>query len=888
MCPEPEDPEVPTPPALDRTPADTQAQPPPATAPAGSLRKRAEAQLAARAGKAPDPSPEEVRQLLYDLQVHQIELEMQNEELRRTQNELAQSGDRWLDLYDYAPVGYLTLDRDDMVREANLTLARMLGRQQKELIGRPIAQLVARESRDALYLHARQAFAAGVKQVCELILRRSDGTTLEARLETVPATDPLSGAPLSLLRTAVLDVSAERAAERSVEVNRAAMARLRQLGTLLVQEGRLASVLEEIVETAIAITAADLGSIQLLDAATGELHIAAQRGLPPGWLEYWSRVTKGQGPCGTALELGERVIIEDIERSPLFVGTEALEIQRRAGVRAVQSTPLLSRSGTPLGVLSTHYRRVQRPDERALGLLDLLACQAADIIERVQAEQALRESETHFRQLADAMPQLVWTAAPDGRIDYINRRAADFDGIHQEPNGTWSWQGGVAPEDARYTLELWQTAVASGEPYQVEHRMQLADGSLRWHLSRAVPVRNRSRRVVKWYGTATDIQDLKQAQEALQEADRRKDEFLAILAHELRNPLAPIRNAVEILRLKGSADPILQTARDIIDRQVDHMVRLIDDLLDVSRITRSKLQVRTERVELTAILEQVLETCRPLVERGRHLLRVDLPPQPIHLDADPVRLTQVLSNLLSNACRYTESGGRIHLSAQPAGGEVAVRVKDNGIGIPPEHLPRIFDLFVQGPSTSEQSRGGLGIGLSLARALVEMHGGRIEVQSDGPARGSIFTVWLPVAAAGAQALRAPAQAAEDREAAPTRVLVVDDNEDVLQSLALMLQVHGNEVQTARDGVEAVEAAERFRPDLVLLDIGMPKLDGYGACRRIREQPWGKDLKIVALTGWGQDADRRETAAAGFDGHLVKPVAPEALLRLLAEGHPHRA
>ena len=378
------------------------------------------------------------------------------------------------------------------------------------------------------------------------------------------------------------------------------------------------------------------------------------------------------------------------------------------------------------------------------------------------------------------------------------------------------------------------------------------------------------------------------AETGLREADRRKDVFLAILAHELRNPLAPIRSAVEILKLKGSPDPVAQAARDIIERQVVHMVRLIDDLLDVSRITRGSLQLRRERVELKTVLEHAVEASRPLTECAGHDFSVELPPDAMYLDADPVRLVQVVSNLLNNACKYTDPGGRICLRAARAGDEVAVQVEDSGIGIPPDQLPHVFDMFAQIPASGEHSQAGLGIGLAHSRALVEMHGGRIEGRSAGRGQGSTFTVWLPLAAGSPPDAAAEMPVEEIREAVPARVLAVDDNEDIVASLALLLRVHGYEVQTARDGLEAVEAAERFRPDLVLLDLGMPGLDGYGACRRLREQFWAKDVTIIALTGWGRDADRHKTAEAGFDGHLIKPVDPTEILRLLAERESNKA
>ncbi len=371
----------------------------------------------------------------------------------------------------------------------------------------------------------------------------------------------------------------------------------------------------------------------------------------------------------------------------------------------------------------------------------------------------------------------------------------------------------------------------------------------------------------------------------LKEADRRKDEFLATLAHELRNPLAPVRNAVQVLRLKGPDEPELRWGRDVIDRQIEHLTRLIDDLMDLSRITRNKLELRKVRVELAEVIKGAVESSRPAIEQCGHELNVSLPPQPVYLNGDVVRLAQVFLNLLNNAAKYTERGGRIWLTAERQGDEVAVRVKDTGIGIPAEKLPRLFEMFYQVDRTLERAQGGLGIGLSLVRRLVELHGGRVEARSDGVGKGSEFIVRLPVLVEKPEPPRQGQSANGAAKATALRILVVDDNRDSADSLAMLLRITGNEVHTAYDGVEGVEAAGRLRPDVVLLDIGMPRLNGYDACRRIRAEAWGKGMVLVAMTGWGQDEDRRRTVEAGFDTHLVKPVDPTALTALLAEKQP---
>ena len=377
-------------------------------------------------------------------------------------------------------------------------------------------------------------------------------------------------------------------------------------------------------------------------------------------------------------------------------------------------------------------------------------------------------------------------------------------------------------------------------------------------------------------------EELRRRAEQLAEMDRRKDEFLATLAHELRNPLAPIRNSLQILRLSGGSGPIAERVHEMMERQVCHMVRLVDDLLEVSRITRGKIELRKERVELLAVIQSAVETSRPLIEEARHRLAVTLPPEPLALEADPVRLAQVIANLLNNAAKYTEEGGQIWLTARREADEAVVSVRDTGLGIPADMLPRVFDMFAQVDRTLKRSQGGLGIGLTLARTLVEMHGGRLEARSDGPGQGSEFTVRLPLAPVDQTAEEGRPQAATRPAVGlcPRRVLVVDDSHDAADSLGMMLKFLGADTRVVYDGPSALEAIRSYRPAVVLLDIGMPGMDGHEVARCVRQQPEWKNVALIALTGWGQEEDRRRSRAAGFDHHLVKPVEASALQALL--------
>lgn len=365
------------------------------------------------------------------------------------------------------------------------------------------------------------------------------------------------------------------------------------------------------------------------------------------------------------------------------------------------------------------------------------------------------------------------------------------------------------------------------------------------------------------------------------QADVRKNEFLAMLAHELRNPLAPIRFALEIVKRADGNGDLIAPALDTIERQVQQMTRLIDDLLDVSRITRDKLELRREEVELAPVIHRVVEAARSTCDAARHKLTVTLPPQPVYLDADPVRLTQVFGNLLHNACKFTKPGGRISLAVEQQGSEVVVTVKDSGAGIRSGMLPKIFEMFTQADQTLERSQGGLGIGLTLVQRLVKMHGGSVQAFSEGLGKGSTFVVRLPVLAGKPESLWLAPSAGKPVPLTARRILVVDDNHDAANALAMLLRLGHNETHLAFDGVEGVEAAASFKPDVILMDIGMPKLNGYDAARQIREQPWGKRIGLVALTGWGQDEDRKKTADAGFDAHLVKPVDYAELTKLVA-------
>jgi CheY-like chemotaxis protein len=392
-------------------------------------------------------------------------------------------------------------------------------------------------------------------------------------------------------------------------------------------------------------------------------------------------------------------------------------------------------------------------------------------------------------------------------------------------------------------------------------------------------VRDATGRIIGASKIARDITDRKRLEAEREEGNRRKDEFIAILAHELRNPLTPVRNAARYLKKRGALEPEMKRPIDMIERQVAQMARLIDDLLDASRISRGTLELRRERVAWSEIVDAALDASRDEIQAKGHRLQVDGPIEPIEVEADRERLVQVLCNLLGNAAKYTPSGGRIEFTAAaPHDGVLEVSVKDDGIGIPPAKLTEIFDLFARVDDSLER-QGGLGIGLTLVRQLVELHGGTVEAHSTGPGHGSEFVLKLPIVVAAPEV----AETAPEPQpiCAPLRIVVADDNEDAAESVTLLLRMAGHEVHTAFDGEAAVRSVETHLPQVALLDIGMPKLNGYDVARRIRTHAWGKQVYLVALTGWGQADDKRRAEEAGFDAHLVKPIPPETLDRLLA-------
>lgn len=530
-----------------------------------------------------------------------------------------------------------------------------------------------------------------------------------------------------------------------------ALARLQALSAELVGPGEFEPLLKKILAAAADISGTEKGNIQIYDPAKNTLRIAVHQGLGARLVEYFAE-DGWVASCAEAAQNLERLVVPDVEQLTDLQGTLGLEIVMEDNIRSIQCTPLLSRGGKLLGMLNNHYTWPGGPTPEALRYIDLLARQAAELLERHIAESELARERRH------------------------------------------------------------------------------------------------------------------------------KDEFLAVLAHELRNPLAALRNMLEVLK-RAERDPAMTArAREVMDRQLRQLVRLVDDLLDVNRINRGKLELRLTSLTLDSVLQHAIEACRPALEQHGHRLRQVQPDAQITLQGDAERLTQVFGNLLSNAAKYTPPGGDIELFVDPGQDCVDVTVRDNGSGIPPDQLDRIFEMFTQVDRTLERAQGGLGIGLMLVKRLVQMHGGTVRAHSEGQGKGSTFVVRLPVTEIQEAA---PEQSSTGLSPDARTVLVVDDNRDAVESMIAVLALEGHDVTAAYDGEEAIALGNQVRPQVVLMDIGMPGMTGHEACRHIRTLDWGERATILALSGWGQEEDRRESMEAGFDAHLVKPVDMDVLLEMLS-------
>ena len=703
------------------------------------------------------------------------------------------------------------------------------------------------------------------------------------------------------VRGVCIDISRRKQAELDLQGAKAALGeqledlrRLHELSSRLLEPDTVEEQLRQILGTALEIHRAAHGLISVLDE--GRLRIAAQAGFADWPTEQLERFVGDGGVCRLAIWERARVVIPDLQRDPRCRSISALAAAKR--LQSAHALPLISDRGELIGAMSVLLDEARQPTAREKAAMDMCASKAVLFIERARTRAALEESELRFESMLDASAVPFCVLSPlrnalgqleDFRVEYLNAAASRLLKLSREQVLGRSMQA-ILPgiwQRRPDVLTQGQQALKRNETCEFEVAVPDSEGGRSPEQAFHCIVSPIGHSLAVW---AANISDRKRQEQLLHDADRRKDEFIATLAHELRNLLAPIRQAALLSSATGASEEQKRWGNELIDRQVRHMALLLDDLLDISRIARGALLLRLDRAELGSVINNAVEAVRPLIDAKKHRLVLDLPLRPLRFDADALRLSQVVANLLNNAAKYTEPGGEIRLRAQANRGEVCIEVSDNGIGMPPESLSDVFHMYTRlGSGDEGKPGGGLGIGLALTRGLVHLHGGTITAHSDGPGHGSCFSVRIPLLHVSQPVPREPVQAAPaPPPERPRHVLIADDNQEAAQSLSALLQMQGHRVTCAYDGERAVAAFCADPADVCLLDIGMPLQDGKEVARAIRALPGGHRPVLIAITGWGQEADRREAIAAGFDHHLTKPVDPEHVLRLIAAATPHRA
>lgn len=559
-------------------------------------------------------------------------------------------------------------------------------------------------------------------------------------------------------------------------------------------------------------------------------------------------------------------LVKELRGNPTTAGIPIIMLSARAGEESRVD-----------GVQAGADDYLVKPFSRRI-LLATVAAQLKMANLRTQAQEAIQESEKRFRALVSATSDVVYCMSPDWK-QLRSLQGKEFILDTNESSTSWPDKY-IHPDDQPHVRQAVQVALQAKEPFELEHRLIRKNGTIGWTSSRAVPICDKDNEIVEWFGIVSDITSRKEAEHALLESSRHKDEFLATLAHELRNPLAPLSNGLQMLPFAQGNPELFDKICALMGRQLDQMVRLIDDLLDLSRISCGKIILQKEPTELTNILVQALESNRSLIDKANQEVDFDASALSIFVDGDATRLIQIFSNLLNNASKYTQEGGKIHLSIEEKKDEVQIIIKDNGIGIPANMLPHVFEMFTQVDRHLDRSQSGLGIGLSVVKKLIELHNGRVEVHSEGEHLGSEFIVCLPIISSFHK--EKSNNVVPLRPVSNRRILVVDDNIDVVTSLSMLLEIMGNTTKVAGNGIDAINLAAVFQPHLIFMDIGMPGLNGNDTARAIRKNPWGKEIILVALTGWGQNEDRRKSQEAGFDFHLTKPILKTTLEKLFAD------
>jgi PAS domain S-box-containing protein len=767
-------------------------------------------------------------------------------------NEPKVSSDDFAAIADLLPEPMLLVRLDGTIERCNCAFATHVGKDQVSVAGRRLDSLI-RETQSELaeYLHA--CAERGQMVVAPLTLLRG-GEWASYRCDGVMYRAPSSATSACVLLRLVPKpegVGGFAALNDKIEQLNAQMDRRERVEDTLRQQREILEVTLSSIGDGVIVTDAR-GNITFLNAVAQTL-------------TGWSLAEATDKPLGQVFRVFNELTGQPAEH-PVLSNLRADRV-----VALVNHTSLLSRDGRRRVPLDAWAAPMQLPGGVPFGIVLIFR----DITEKKNAEvgQALLAS------IIESSADAIVSKTLEGYVTSWNLGASRLFGYSaEEMVGKSITQ--IIPSELHNEEKEILARLRRGE--QIDHfeTVSVRKDGRRIAISLTVsPIRNASGAIVGASKVARDISERKQAEAALREADRRKDEFLAMLAHELRNPLAPIRNATALVCRAQDLNPDLHTACGIIDRQVRQMTHLVDDLLDVSRITAGRVRLQEEVLDLSAVLALAIESSRPALENSGNEFALDLPQQPIYVRGDRVRLAQVFSNILGNAAKYTPGGGNVRLELRREDTQAVVRIRDSGIGIPPHMLKFVFDLFAQVDRAYDRTGGGLGVGLTVAKRLVEMHHGRIEAMSLGVNTGSEFVVRLPVIA-DAQAVQAPRAHDAGARSVRRKVLIADDNQDAAASLGMLLHVMGHETRLAHDGLEALEAAEVFRPDIVLLDIGMPQLNGYETARRLRARPWAASTVLIALTGWGQEADRRRARDAGFHHHVVKPLDPDVLAEML--------
>ena len=677
----------------------------------------------------------------------------------------------------------------------------------------------------------------------------------------------------------VLDVTERKQAEQLLAAQTRALELLATGAPLPEALGALTRAVEEQAG------GQSVASILLVGPDGCSLYTGAAPSLPA---EYNAAVdgikaAKGVGTCADAAARDDVVCTPDLAAAESWRGLSHLPLA--LGLKAAWSMPIRATDGRVLGTFGTYFRECRGPTERERRVVEGLCRVAALAVERHRAEAAMRESEARFRQQADAMPQMVWVTRPDGYHEYYNRRWYEFTGVPDGSTDGEGWNQMFHPDDQARAWAAWRHSLATGEPYEVEYRLRHHSGAYRWTLGRALPIRNDRGEIERWFGTCTDIDTLKRLtaeREHLLESERAaraeaeaaslaKDKFLAVLSHELRTPLSPVVMTIPAIEIDPELPFKFREDLAMIRRNIDLEVKLIDDLLDLSRVTSGKLRLQMQPVRVHELLRHVVQSSAPETSAKRLRVRQEFLAESDRLSADPARLQQVFWNLLRNAVKFTPEGGEITVRTRNPGrgGRLLVEVADSGVGIPPDVLPRVFDAFEQGELRMTRQFGGLGLGLAIAKAVVEMHGGSIRAASEGRDRGATFTVELDAAGARGAADTAPAAAPAAGGARPrSRVLLVEDHPDTSRAMARLLGALGYEVKVANTAAVALQLAATEPFDVVVSDIGLPDATGYELMEQIRD---GYGIRGIAVSGYGMEEDMRKSREAGFAEHVVKPV-----------------